>query len=196
MYSGLSLNATLSATILLVICVTALASGGIFCVVCRVHKDTFRIHDSCFKWCCRAVGNLAQYIFWCVASSFSIEIDKCFDMKILYHSILGARGCFWYTVHMQTLHEKNQIRDQGSPTCKKIKSNLMYRGISAACTNELVAKGRKPQEMLSDEETLAVITRLAKQRKDSIEQFHAGGREDLVIEETAQLKVLEVFLPL
>ncbi len=71
----------------------------------------------------------------------------------------------------------------------------VLRGISAAFTNELVAKGRKPQEELPDEEAQAVIMRLAKQRKDSIEQFTKGGREDLVAEETAQLKVLEDFLP-
>lgn len=71
----------------------------------------------------------------------------------------------------------------------------VYRGMSAAFTNELVAKGRKPQEMLSDEEALAVITRLSKQRKDSIEQYGKGGRDDLVAEEKAQLAVIETFLP-
>jgi uncharacterized protein YqeY len=71
----------------------------------------------------------------------------------------------------------------------------VLRGMTAAFTNELVAKGRKPQEVLSDEEVLAVVMRLAKQRKDSIEQFGKGGREDLVAEETAQLHVLEEFLP-
>ncbi len=71
----------------------------------------------------------------------------------------------------------------------------VLRGMSAAFTNELVAKGRKPQEMLSDEEALAVITRLAKQRKDSIEQYTKGGREDLVAEEKSQLAVIETFLP-
>ncbi len=69
------------------------------------------------------------------------------------------------------------------------------RGISAAFTNDLVAKGKKPQEMLTDEEALSVITKLAKQRKDSIEQFKAGGREDLVAEEAAQLAILETYLP-
>jgi len=69
------------------------------------------------------------------------------------------------------------------------------RGMSAAFTNELVAKGKKPNEMLADEEALAVITRLAKQRKDSIEQFKAGNREDLVKEEQAQLVILETYLP-
>lgn len=69
------------------------------------------------------------------------------------------------------------------------------RFLSAAFTNELVAKGRKPTEELSDEEALTVIKRLAKQRKDSMEQFGRDGREDLVAEEKAQLEILEEYLP-
>ena len=69
------------------------------------------------------------------------------------------------------------------------------RAMVAGFTNELVAKNRKPSEMLSDEEALAVITRLGKQRKDSIEQFKKGNREDLVKEEQAQLAILETYLP-
>ena len=71
----------------------------------------------------------------------------------------------------------------------------VLRGMTAAFTNDLVAKGRKPQEVLSDEEALAVITRLSKQRKDSIEQYAKGGREDLVAEEKAQLAIIETYLP-
>jgi uncharacterized protein YqeY len=70
-----------------------------------------------------------------------------------------------------------------------------YRGMVAAFTNELVSKNRTPQDMLTDEEVLAVITRLAKQRKDSIEQFKKGNRDDLVKVEEAQLNILETFLP-
>lgn len=69
------------------------------------------------------------------------------------------------------------------------------RSIKAAFTNELVAMGRKPDEILADPDALAVIARLAKQRKDSIEQFGKGGRQDLVDIETAQLKILETYLP-
>ncbi|MBP6926592.1 MAG: GatB/YqeY domain-containing protein [Candidatus Pacebacteria bacterium] len=69
------------------------------------------------------------------------------------------------------------------------------RGVSSAMTNELVAKNKTPQDILSDEESLAVITRLAKQRKDSISQYRAGGREDLAADEEAQLAILEAFLP-
>lgn len=71
----------------------------------------------------------------------------------------------------------------------------VMRGMSAAFMNESVAKGKKPNEMLSDEEVLAVITKLAKQRKDSIEQFKNGNREDLVAEEQAQLDILNTYLP-
>ena len=69
------------------------------------------------------------------------------------------------------------------------------RGMSAAFTNELVSKNRKPNEMLNDEEALAVITRLAKQRKDSIDQFKKGNRDDLVQAEEAQLAILSTYLP-
>lgn len=75
-----------------------------------------------------------------------------------------------------------------------VRLNVM-RGISAAFTNELVAKGRKPQEELSDEDGIAVIKRMVKQRKDSIEQFTNGGREDLAADEKAELAILETFLP-
>ena len=69
------------------------------------------------------------------------------------------------------------------------------RAMVAAFMNELVAKGRKPQEILKDDEALAVITKLSKQRKDSIEQFKKGNREDLVKVEEAQLAILEKYLP-
>lgn len=70
------------------------------------------------------------------------------------------------------------------------------RGMLTAFTNELVATSRKPQEMLTDEEVVAVIRRLAKQRKESITQFVAGAREDLAEVERAELVVLETYLPI
>lgn len=69
------------------------------------------------------------------------------------------------------------------------------RGVLSSCTNELVAKGKKPQDLLSDEEVLAVISRLAKQRKDSIDQFTKGNRPDLALGEKAELEILESYLP-
>ena len=69
------------------------------------------------------------------------------------------------------------------------------RAMVAGFTNELVSKNKRPSEVLNDEEALAVITRLAKQRKDSIEQFKKGNREDLVKVEEAELAILQTYLP-
>lgn len=69
------------------------------------------------------------------------------------------------------------------------------RMLLAAFTNELVTQGRPPTDPLTDEDCMKVIKRLAKQRKDSIEQFVSGGREDLAIDEKAELAIIEELLP-
>lgn len=52
-----------------------------------------------------------------------------------------------------------------------------------------------PREVLTDEQVLAVIDRLSKRHRDSIEQFRRGGRDDLVAHEEAQLAVIQAYLP-
>lgn len=98
-----------------------------------------------------------------------------------------------YTYPM--LHEqiKNQIKE--AMLAKDAARLQTLRGLVSAFTNELVAKKRKPQESLTDEEALAVISRAVKQRKDSIEQFEKGGRSDLAEDEKAELAILLTYLP-
>lgn len=69
------------------------------------------------------------------------------------------------------------------------------RSIMTACTNELVATGKTPQDILDDAGTLSVIKRLAKQRRESILQFEAAGRQELADPEKEELAVLEAYLP-
>jgi len=68
---------------------------------------------------------------------------------------------------------------------------LTIRGLLAAC------KQREVDEriVLDDAAVIAIIDKLVKQRKDSITQFAAGNRPDLVEKETAELNVLEAYLP-
>ncbi len=48
---------------------------------------------------------------------------------------------------------------------------------------------------MTDDESMGVIKKLVKQRKESIEQYKAGNRQDLVDQEAAELKILETYLP-
>jgi len=68
---------------------------------------------------------------------------------------------------------------------------LTIRGLLAAM------KQREVDERISldDAAIVAIVDKLCKQRKDSIEQFGAGGRQDLVDKEKAELAVLEGYLP-
>ena len=50
-------------------------------------------------------------------------------------------------------------------------------------------------EAISSDDVMGVIKKLVKQRKESIDQFATAGRQDLVDQETAELKILEVYLP-
>jgi len=65
------------------------------------------------------------------------------------------------------------------------------RMLKAALTNREVERGRA----LDDAESRQVVSSLVKQRKDSIEQFIGGGRQDLADKEAAEIRVLEAYLP-
>ncbi|MDO8522512.1 MAG: GatB/YqeY domain-containing protein [bacterium] len=69
------------------------------------------------------------------------------------------------------------------------------RSLVTAMTNEVVAKKRKPDEFLIDEDALAVLKRAASQRKDSIEQFEKASRNDLAEPEKLELAIIESYLP-
>lgn len=51
------------------------------------------------------------------------------------------------------------------------------------------------QITLSDDDILAVLTKMVKQRRDSVSQFEAAGRQDLADAEKAEITVLEEFMP-
>ena len=65
------------------------------------------------------------------------------------------------------------------------------RMLKAAFMNKSVEKGRE----LDDAESRQVVSALVKQRRDSIEQFTKGGRQDLADKEAVEITVLEAYLP-
>ncbi|MDR7272053.1 uncharacterized protein YqeY [Pelomonas saccharophila] len=68
---------------------------------------------------------------------------------------------------------------------------LTIRGLLAAVKQKEVDE----RIVVDDAALVAIVDKLIKQRKDSISQFAAAGRDDLVAKETAELAVLQVYLP-
>ncbi len=98
-----------------------------------------------------------------------------------------------YCSHM--LHQQLKEKMVAALKAREEVALTTLRGILGAITNELVAQRRKPDEMLEDDGVLSVIKRAVKQRKDSIEQFEKGGRDDLASREKEELAILEEYLP-
>jgi len=71
----------------------------------------------------------------------------------------------------------------------------VVRGLLTMFMNEMVSTGRTPQDLLTDDEVMAVIKRAAKQRKESITQYEAAARPELAAPEKEELVVLESYLP-
>ena len=68
---------------------------------------------------------------------------------------------------------------------------VALRMLKAALVNREIDRGRP----LDDAEARQVVSSLVKQRRDSIEQFTKGGRQDLAAKEAAEIQVLESYLP-
>lgn len=87
---------------------------------------------------------------------------------------------------------KNQIKE--ALLARDAVRLSVLRGLQASFMNELIAKKSLETE-LSDENVLTIIKRAVNQRKDSIEQFEKGGRNDLADSEKKELEILLMYLP-
>jgi len=81
-----------------------------------------------------------------------------------------------------------------------MKSTMRSGEKDRLATIRLILSGVKQREVderivLDDSQVLAVIEKMVKQRKESIAQFEAGGRPDLVAKEQAELSILSAYLP-
>jgi uncharacterized protein len=88
---------------------------------------------------------------------------------------------------------KDQLKDQQ-------KLAMLARDKARLGTIRLLMAEIKQREVdsrieLNDEDILAVVIKMVKQRRDSISQFEAAGRQDLADKESAEIVVLQEFLP-
>src|SRR5215831_189561 len=90
-----------------------------------------------------------------------------------------------------TIQEKIQTQMADAMRSKDPLRLSVLRMMKSAVKNKEVEK-MKP---LDENEVIAVLNTLVKQRKDSIEQFRKGGREELAQKEEAEIKIIEEYLP-
>lgn len=87
--------------------------------------------------------------------------------------------------------EKIQTQMAESMRSKDALRLSVLRMMKSALKNKEIEK-MKP---LEDSEAVAVLNTLVKQRKDSVEQFRKGGREELAKKEEAEIQIIEEYLP-
>ncbi|MGB9715915.1 MAG: GatB/YqeY domain-containing protein [Thermodesulfovibrionales bacterium] len=87
----------------------------------------------------------------------------------------------------QRLDEDLKASIKGSDSLK----TSALRMLKAAIKNKEIEKRKE----LSDDEIISVISTLVKQRRESIELFSKGGREDLALKESHELEILRSYLP-
>lgn len=71
----------------------------------------------------------------------------------------------------------------------------VLRSLKAKILEKEISERKGGESDISDEQVLEVLMKAAKQRKESIDSFEKGGREDLVEKEKAELAIIEEFLP-
>jgi uncharacterized protein YqeY len=92
-----------------------------------------------------------------------------------------------------TLQETIQSHMADAMRSKDALRLSVLRMMKTAIKNKEVAN--ETSKALNEAEILAVLNSLVKQRRDSVEQFRSGGREELAQKEEAEIKVLEQYLP-
>lgn len=90
-----------------------------------------------------------------------------------------------------TLQEKIQSHMADAMRSKDALRLSVLRMMKTAIKNKEIEKIKT----LDEPEVLAVINSLVKQRRDSVEQFRTGGREEMAQKEEAEIRILEEYLP-
>lgn len=92
---------------------------------------------------------------------------------------------------------KEKILDdlKASMKAKETDKTRVLRSIKAKILEKEISERKEGESRLSDEQIVEVLMKAAKQRKESIDQFKEGGRDDLVEKEEMELALIENYLP-
>ena len=86
-------------------------------------------------------------------------------------------------------------RLQDDTTAAMRSGDALRRDVLRMAQNSMYNIEKAKKITLSEDEVLGVLTREVKTRRESVEAFRAGGREDLVAKEEAEIAILQDYLP-
>ena len=86
-------------------------------------------------------------------------------------------------------------RLQTETTAAMRSGDTLRRDVLRMAQNAIYNAEKAKREPLSEDEVLSLVTREVKTRRESVEAFRAGGREDLASKEEAEIAILGEFLP-
>ncbi|MCC5904747.1 MAG: GatB/YqeY domain-containing protein [Balneolaceae bacterium] len=92
---------------------------------------------------------------------------------------------------------KERILDdlKAAMKAKETDKTMVLRSLKAKILEKEISERKGGESSLNDEQIIEVLMKAAKQRKESIEQFQEGGREELAEKEANELKIIERYLP-
>ena len=88
----------------------------------------------------------------------------------------------------------NQALKQAMKDKNKLRTGTL-RLVNAAITDRDIAARGKGEAGVSDDEILEILSRMIKQRRDSITAFNDGGRPELAVQEQEEIEIVTEFLP-
>lgn len=92
---------------------------------------------------------------------------------------------------------KERILDdlKAAMKAKETDKTMVLRSVKAKILEKEISERKGGESSLNDEQIIEVLMKAAKQRKESIEQFQEGGREELAEKEANELEIIERYLP-
>ncbi len=92
---------------------------------------------------------------------------------------------------------KERILDdlKAAMKAKETEKTMVLRSLKAKILEKEISERKGGESSLNEEQIIEVLMKAAKQRKESIEQFQEGGRDELAEKEADELKIIERYLP-
>src|ERR1700682_2557538 len=121
----------------------------------------------------------------------SVQLKKCRDQRIFWNRAAALPGPVAFYNPLMPLIDQMQKDITTAMKAREEQRLSCLRMVKTALKNREIEK----MAPLDDKEAQQVLSTLIKQRKDSVEQFTKGGRQEMADKEAAEIKLIETYMP-